>query len=239
MKLQKTTRSSLAKQIIEQLELLIVSGEWRVGERIPPEPELVEQLGVSRNTIREAVQALIHAGILEAKQGDGTYVRSSSPFEAAMLRRLGASSTAEIMEVRSCLEREIASLAAHRRTDADLAIIQKRFEARNQRYDNTELWVQADIDFHLAIAQAAHNSILIDLYKHLSEHIYLTIRPAIDVIEFVEQHTCNHRALVEAIAAQDAKAAEDAVNNLIQTTQNALAHQEKGSAQSEKTNNHF
>lgn len=76
--LQKTNRQTLVEQVALQMESLIESGEWGVGMRIPAEPELMTELNVSRNTLREAIRALIHAGLLKTKQGDGTYVCSSS-----------------------------------------------------------------------------------------------------------------------------------------------------------------
>jgi len=79
--------STLAAQVARQLEDLITSGEWPVGTRIPPESELVARLGLSRNTVREALRSLVHLGMLEARVGDGTYVRAFSELQAPMERR--------------------------------------------------------------------------------------------------------------------------------------------------------
>ncbi|MBW7458333.1 GntR family transcriptional regulator, partial [Paenibacillus sepulcri] len=76
--LQQPTRLTLVEQVARQIEAMIESGDWAVGTRIPAEPELMTQLQVSRNTLREAIRALIHAGLLKTRQGDGTYVSSSS-----------------------------------------------------------------------------------------------------------------------------------------------------------------
>ncbi|MGW5612136.1 FadR/GntR family transcriptional regulator [Streptomyces sp. NPDC003753] len=76
MPLRSAARTNLVDVVIEQVEDLISSGEWPLDSRIPSEPALVEQQGVGRNTVREAVRALVHTGMLEARQGDGTYVRS-------------------------------------------------------------------------------------------------------------------------------------------------------------------
>ena len=78
MPLATTRRTGLVDQVIEQMRKAISSGEWPVGQRIPAEPELVSALGVGRNTVREAVRALAHAGLLEVRQGDGTFVRATS-----------------------------------------------------------------------------------------------------------------------------------------------------------------
>src|SRR5690606_31355336 len=85
----KVGRSSLVDQVAGRMEALIDAGEWPVGERIPTEMELADQFEVSRNTLREAIRALVHAGLLQTRQGSGTYVSSSSVLEAAIRKRVG------------------------------------------------------------------------------------------------------------------------------------------------------
>jgi DNA-binding FadR family transcriptional regulator len=220
--LKKPVRSSLVKQVVEQLAQRIEAGIWLVGERIPAEPDLVEQLGVSRNTLREAVQALIHTGMLEARQGDGTYVRSDSEFGAAMQRRLQRSTVEEILEARYGLEREMARLAALRRTDEDMKVIQESLAQAKQNKSNSEAYVQADLAFHMAVAAATHNNVMIDLYRHMTESVRLSIFSTIAPTSLMDQHSCTHQALVEAIAAQDPDAAEEAARNLILVSQDAF-----------------
>ncbi|RNB90881.1 FadR family transcriptional regulator [Brevibacillus nitrificans] len=223
MSLQKTVRSSLVKQIVEQLAKRVEAGDWKVGERIPPEPELVEQLGVSRNTLREAVQALIHTGMLEARQGDGTYVRSSSEFGAAMQRRLQRSAVFEILEVRYGLEREIARLAALRRSTSDLANIREKLEQAYHVFQDVDAYVRADVAFHIAIAEATKNSVMIDLYKHMTESLHLSVNSTVDLTGHIQTQFKTHAELVEAISIQDPDAAEAAVRNVIEASKAALA----------------
>src|SRR5438445_2767270 len=110
----------LCDEVVAQFEALIASGEWPVGEKIPAEPELVAALGVGRNTVREAVRALAHSGVLEARQGDGTYVRAPSELPAVMRRRVAAAELRSVIEVRRAYETEAARLAATRRTSEDM-----------------------------------------------------------------------------------------------------------------------
>ncbi|MDR7318189.1 FadR/GntR family transcriptional regulator [Brevibacillus nitrificans] len=223
MSLQKTVRSSLVKQIVEQLAKRVETGDWKVGERIPPEPELVEQLGVSRNTLREAVQALIHTGMLEARQGDGTYVRSSSEFGAAMQRRLQRSAVFEILEVRYGLEREIARLAALRRSSSDLANIREKLEQAYRVFQDVDAYVRADVAFHIAIVEATKNSVMIDLYKHMTESLHLSVNSTADLTGHIQTQFKTHAELVEAISIQDPDAAEAAVHSMIEASKAALA----------------
>ncbi|MBU5443229.1 FadR/GntR family transcriptional regulator [Paenibacillus sp. MSJ-34] len=215
MELQKPVRSSLAKQVSSQLESLIESGQWPVGTKIPAEPELVEQLGVSRNTIREAVQALIHAGMLEARQGDGTYVRASNHFEASVLRRLRGSSIADTLEARYCLERECARLAAIRRTPADLERIRACLDKRNEKTEHLDAFVRADVEFHMSIASAAHNDLLYELYLYMNEHLRYAISSTLGNLELLNELTTLHNELYNTIRARDPVAAEKVASDMI------------------------
>lgn len=219
MKLKQATRLTLVEQIVSQMEALIQTGEWPVGKRIPPEPDLVTQLGVSRNTVREAVRALIHAGLLEARQGDGTYVISSSDLGAAFLRHLRRARVEETLEVRYSLEREAARLAALRRTDEDIeklrSLIQQMIRTEDQ---DPDAYLQADVELHQAIVAATHNRVLIDLYKHMSD----ALRASIGVVIHRISLTKTHCELVEAIIAQDAESAEKAARTYIELAQSSL-----------------
>lgn len=200
MPLATMRRTGLVDQVIEQLRGSVTSGEWPVDSRIPTEPELVEALGVGRNTIREAVRALAHCGILEVRQGDGTYVRATSEVSGA-LRRLCGSELREVLQVRRCLEVEGARLAATARTDDDLAELRTlldRLEAI-RRDDDHEAFVRADTDLHFAVVRASHNSVLIELYRGLNEAILASIAASAPH----QAQAYPHRGLVEAVAAGD------------------------------------
>src|SRR3982751_587634 len=112
-------RAGLIEQVIEQLRAQITSAPWAVGERIPTETELSQLTATSRNTVREAVQSLVHAGLLERRQGSGTYVLASSELAGAVSRRVALASNRDVLEVRRALEVGAARLAAARRTDED------------------------------------------------------------------------------------------------------------------------
>src|SRR5690242_13380838 len=162
----------LVDQVIEQLRQSIGSGEWPVGGRIPNETVLVEALGVGRNTVREAVRALAHSGLLEVRQGDGTYVRATSEVSGA-LRRLCGSELREVLQVRRCLEVEGARLAATARTDDDLAEMRALLEDRDVGDD--EQFARADTEFHSAVVRASHNTVLTELYRGLTEVVMASV----------------------------------------------------------------
>ena len=219
MPLRSTPRTNLVDQVIEQLERLISEGEWAVGSKIPAEPLLVEQLDVGRNTVREAVRALVHTGMLEPRQGDGTYVRADSDFGAAVQRRLRRAADLEVYEVRASLERAAARHAAQRRTDEDLRALRAALARRADawRAGDVPAFIDADLSFHRAVVAAAHNGMLAELYEHLGDALRSALRAVVGqpLPDAVRHQSDAHTAIVDAIEAHDAKAAVKAVKTHI------------------------
>ncbi|MCY8452100.1 FadR family transcriptional regulator [Bacillus spizizenii] len=225
--LQKTNRQTLVEQVALQMESLIESGKWGVGMRIPAEPELMNELNVSRNTLREAIRALIHAGLLKTKQGDGTYVCSSSALGVVLKKRISRTDTLQTLEVRYALEREGAHLAAQRRTDdeaRELLLQLQRCEAAAE-LGNIDDFVTADIRLHQSIVKASHNEILIEIYNHIAEALQDSIT-SLTSFEVDTDFLKMHRQLVEAIVGQDADRAVEAVHRYIQESKDVIAVEE-------------
>ncbi|GAA4207843.1 FadR/GntR family transcriptional regulator [Streptosporangium oxazolinicum] len=213
MSLRTAQRASLVDQVIDQLKEQITSNSWQMHAKIPTETVLAEQLGVGRNTVREAVRALTHAGLLECRQGDGTYVRATSELSGAMLRRLRTAEQLEILEVRRALEVEAARLAATRRTDADIAGIEAALAERERAWElgEPDTFVEADLAFHMAVVRATHNLVLIDLYEDFSAALRASITAAGTSLNSTLNSTyIPHEAIARAIAVGDAAAAERA-----------------------------
>jgi DNA-binding FadR family transcriptional regulator len=203
--LATTRRTGLVEQVIGQLRQSVVSGEWPVDTRIPNEPTLSEALGVGRNTVREAVRALAHAGLLEVRQGDGTYVRATSEVSGA-LRRLCGSELREVLQVRRCLEVEGARLAAAARTDEDVAALRRLLQRRDELefVGHDSAFVEADAALHFAVVQASGNAVLTELYRGLTEAVAASVATTSAAHEPRE---IRHGGLIDAIAAQDVEAA--------------------------------
>lgn len=211
MTLRTARRSSLVDQVIAQLRDEIVGGNWPVGAKIPPEPVLAESLGVGRNTVREAVRALTHAGLLESRQGDGTYVRATSELSGAVRRRLERAELIEILEVRRGLEVEAARLAATRRTEADVAAIAVALGRRDAALaaGAHETFVEADLAFHMAVVEATHNRVLTDLYRDFSAALRASIGTAGALLEHTD---VPHGPIAAAVEGGDADAATRATH---------------------------
>ncbi|UKD55275.1 FadR family transcriptional regulator [Amycolatopsis sp. FU40] len=208
MPLATTRRAGLVDQVIDQLREAVTAGEWPIGHRIPTEPELSAQLGVGRNTVREAVRALAHTGILEVRQGDGTYVRATSEVSGA-IRRLCGTELREVLHVRRLLEVEGARLAATARTEEDLAELRVLLNRRDTDWDEGRLddFARSDAEFHQVVVRCGHNGLLLELYRGLMEAITASVASTSDNPEHAEM--IRHRELVEAIDARDAGRAAD------------------------------
>ncbi len=205
MPLATTRRAGLVDQVIEQLRTAVAQGEWPLGERIPTEAELGEQLGVGRNTIREAVRALAHTGLLEVRQGDGTYVRATSEVSGA-IRRLCGDELREVLQVRRTLEAEGARLAALSRTEEEVAelwslLARRETELRERRWED---FARTDAEFHTAVVRAGHNGLLTELHRGLTEVITASVAATSSITPGVGHvPEIGHEGLADAIAKRD------------------------------------
>lgn len=225
MALQVPVRGmTLSAQVTEQVVSLITSGAWPVGTRIPPENTLVDRLGVSRNTVREALRSLVHTGMLEARPGDGTYVLTPSELEAPLVRRARRARLEEAVEVRALLEQQAARLAALRRTDADIRRLRALLERQRKASDADDrtAYAKADADLHRAVVACTRNKFLAEIYEFLGGALKLSVSSDLWDRMLAVEEVRHHAALVEAIAAGKAAAAERAALLLVDTLRKAL-----------------
>ncbi len=212
MPVKRPVRKSLALQVRESMESLIREGEWKVGERIPAEPELMALFQVSHNTLREAVQGLIHAGMLAARPGDGTYVTATDRLGAALDDRLRHEEMARILEARLALEKAIVALAAASRTEADLVRMRAALAACRAREGDG---IDADMAFHATIAEATRNPLLSQFYgvlvDYLRRHFAATLRER----QYDPAALALHDELLVAMERQDAAAAQAVVERIV------------------------
>jgi DNA-binding FadR family transcriptional regulator len=203
LRMTLNARSTLVQQVISQLSEQIRAGEWPVGAKIPTEPQLVELLGVGRNTVREAVRALTHAGVLEGVQGSGTYVRSTDELTGVVARKFGTADLGHTVEVRRALEVEAARLAALRRTPEDLDRLDAALVARDASWQRGEpdAFVEADAELHVAVVAAAHNPMLAELYASVGAAIRASVAAAVGPSLAAGGAGIDHGRLVEAIRA--------------------------------------
>ena len=209
-------RYSLSRQVADTLEKKIEEGDYAIGDRIPTEVELMEIFSVSRNTIREAIQSLTSAGVLEVRQGDGTYVRSSNRFHANMNREFAQVSLEHIQEARNCLEITLAHLACRRHNDEDMEKITTALLRRREMQADDKENTMADLAFHMAIAEAGHNKILLDFYSSISSFLedHIAERKAETSLDWAEIDKM-HEELYLAIKNRDETKANICVQNIL------------------------
>ncbi|HEY3687408.1 MAG TPA: FCD domain-containing protein [Streptosporangiaceae bacterium] len=226
--LSSLRRAPLGEAAAEQLRERIAGGAWAVGDRLPAEPELAASLGVGRSTVREAVRVLVHAGLLETRQGSGTYLRArtaAGPWDARVRR----AEVLEVYEVRQALESHAGALAARRRTAADLDLLdatlarrqELRAKGRDPRVD--PLFVEADLAFHGAVVAAAHNPLLAEMYGWFTDALRgalakLAADPEMAAFDVSDEHA----ELAAAIRAGDPAAAVAATHHNLDATATAL-----------------
>ncbi|MGW0736306.1 FadR/GntR family transcriptional regulator [Streptomyces sp. NPDC002851] len=218
MALQAAGRRSLVDTVVDQLRAQLTGGEWAVGDRIPTEHALAQQLGVGRNTVREAVRVLVHAGLLESRQGQGTFVRSAAD-PAAVLRGMRHAGALDVTEVRVALEAEAARLAAARRDTHDLLRLRAALATLREEGDRD---ADADMAFHMAVVEATHNSAFIEVYRFFSVQVHEVLVNALGDQDMPPVDIDGHEALVAAVEAGDPTAADAAVRELLRVPIEAL-----------------
>lgn len=205
----------LYEQVVEQIEQQILRGNLRHGDRLPTERELAEQFHVSRTVVREAVKALREKGLVQGYQGRGTFITNGTARAVRhslglMMQISAAKSATDLAEVREILEPEIAALAARRATKQDLVAIQRAVAIMDTTLDDADAFVEADLQFHLTLAQATQNPLISTL-----------INPIVDLLREERKRTfkhggaargqAHHKKISDAIMRRDAEAARAAM----------------------------
>jgi len=215
----------LVEAAIERMRQLIASGDWRPGDRLPPEAELSLQLAVSRSSTREAVRALVAARVLDVRRGDGTYVTSLSP--ELLLQGIGVAvelmqedAILDLIEARRVIEPQLTALAAQRADARQLSEIGHYLSLMRAATDQAEL-VQHDSDFHASVARASGNATLAVILIGVSSQTLRTRvwRGLVD--SQAERRTVGeHAAIYAAIEARDPALAAAAALLHVSTTEN-------------------
>jgi GntR family transcriptional repressor for pyruvate dehydrogenase complex len=209
----------LSDRVAAQLQGLVMNNTFRPGEKLPSERELCETLGVSRTVVREAVRSLVVKGLLEVRRGGGTVIRTPDPALVAemmtMMLRTGGSDVAftHVQEVRRLLEVELAGLAAERRDEADLRAMAHQLALMAQHASDPMLWATADVSFHAAIAEAAHNPLYPVLLSSIADMLIEVRRTGIRLPETPAKALRHHNAIFERIEARDRAGARRAMQD--------------------------
>lgn len=216
----KTIRRPLVvEEITDIFKEKLISGELKSGDKLPSESQLMEQIGVGRTALREAIKMLSALGVIDVRQGDGSYIvegassATMNPLVFAIL--LEAGMNLEILELRTLLEVGYCQLAAEKALPEDIELIKKAardFEEKTRSNDrDIDELTKADLEFHFSIVNATHNPMVILISRAVEELFFSSIRSTISRIEGRRWGVKGHRNIINAIEEKDANQIRQAV----------------------------
>ena len=195
--------------VMDKILEFVTTGDYKPGDRLPPENFFTERFNVSRVTVRESIKKLSSMGVVTVKHGQGTFVNKISPSTLMLqlypLMMLNKSDLGQLYDARICLESGIAGLAAKNRTQEDLDKLNGLVPLMNEciKDVNVERYNQLDMEFHTLIGNAAKNDILLMMYKMLNEVRKRGILISNRTLEAITQSIQVHATLLKAIEQQD------------------------------------
>lgn len=223
--IRKIVRDGVSDQVYVQLKENIIQGVWQPGLKIPSENQLVSLFGVSRASIRMAIQRMITLGLLESRVGDGTYVRAFTPgayVNELVSLGLRPQHQIEIMEFRKALETEALKLAVERATDEDLAELEAIHIRAREAFKNLDLetYFREDLQFHTQIFKMSKNSIFATAVQTLSDvffpHFYSVAKDFFETSAVPSDEADKHTTIVKALKRRDARGCVRAYTKLIE-----------------------
>src|SRR5437660_1115369 len=218
-KLVRTSR--LYEQIVKQIEESILKGALKPGDQLPAERDLAQQFGVSRTAVREAVKTLREKGLVESYSGRGTFITNgtSQAIKQSLdfMMRIGQQDgLAQLAEVRQILEPEIAALAASRVQEQHLAMMREAVAVMDEALRDPDAYIEADLDFHLSLAEAAENPIILSLIDSIVGLLREQRLRIFYVDGGPERGQFHHKRILEAVERHDADGARDAMRAHLQ-----------------------
>jgi GntR family transcriptional repressor for pyruvate dehydrogenase complex len=209
----KTVRSSrLYEQIVKQIEDSVLKGVLKPGDQLPAERELAEQFGVSRTAVREAIKALTEKGLVESYSGRGTFITNGTSHAIRqsldLIMRIGqAEGSSHLAEVRDILEPEIAALAAARAEEQHLESLRQAVNVMDASRQDADAFIEADLDFHLALAEAAANPLILSLIDSIVGLLREQRMRIFQTEGGPERGQYHHRRILKAVENRDGEKA--------------------------------
>jgi len=218
-KLVRTSR--LYEQILQQIEDAILKGTLKPGDQLPAERELAQQFGVSRTAVREAVKALREKGLVEAYSGRGTFVTDGTSQAVRqsldLMMKIGQpEGSTHLAEVRAILEPEIAALAAIRAEEQDIAAMREAVAVMDRSRSDGDAFIEADLDFHLSLAEAAANPLILSLIDSIVGLLREQRMRVFKVKGGPERGQVHHKRILEAVERRDSEKAREAMRAHLQ-----------------------
>ena len=209
--LKPIKKESVGSQVFRQLRDQVLRRAWPPGTKLPSEHELSRTMDVSRVSIREGIQRLVSLGILETRHGEGTFVselKAETYFNALIpLLALDETDIFHVLEYRLILEKGSAALAAQRATEQDIADLEAGYERMVQHQGNVAEFARADLEFHLILAKATGNSVMVKVNNVLRSVLGISMENIVSTLG-MKDGLHYHRLLIDAVRAHDRERAE-------------------------------
>jgi GntR family transcriptional repressor for pyruvate dehydrogenase complex len=217
-------KTNLVDLVIQRVEEWIRGGELHSGDRLPSTQSMVEEFGVSRSVVREALAKLEALDVVEIHHGKGAYVSHLAvDVLLGQLIRLGDSDQSQLLpyvwEARKIIEIEVASIAARRRTEEDIYNLEHALQEMEKQVDAGQLGVEADESFHMIMTQASHNPVLVKMVLGISELLRDSRRASLSPVERRKTSIQEHWNILRAVKAQDESAAKLAMKTHIENNE--------------------
>ncbi len=213
--------SRLYEQIVQQIEESILKGAFKTGDQLPAERELAEQFGVSRTAVREAVKALREKGLVEAYPGRGTFITNGTSQAIRqsldLMVKIGQpEGSTQLVEAREILEPEIAALAATRAEEQHLVAMRDAIAVMDRARQDPDAFIEADLDFHLSLAEAAANPIILSLIDSIVGLLREQRMRIFYVDGGPERGQFHHKCILEAVERREPEKAREAMRAHLQ-----------------------
>lgn len=217
------SRSSIVEQIIDEIKEAVLEGQLSRGDKLPSENILAEMFGVSRGPIREALTALRVAGVLEAKQGDGTRIRERIPLSPMAPLLFGLllqeGSPVEAFELREMLEIGTLEIVMDKVKEADFEKMQKTIKELKadlkESITDSKLLAHHNLDFHYAFAKATHNELIVELTQAFWEVFSFSIQKSMQRKKDIQRAIKNHTAILQALKKKDINKGKEAIKQAV------------------------
>lgn len=217
-------RRSVGEMVYQQLMERISSGEWKDGDKIPSENELCESMQVGRNTVRQAIQKLSALGIVEARQGEGTFVKKiDTGFYVNILIPsvfLGEQDQIKLFEFEKCIQNGAVVVACNRASDEELKNLGERLE-KMRTAQTARIFNETDIDFHVYLAEITHNEMLHKSMQIVKSMLMSGLESIVDVYG-MNSSIMAHEQILNALLTRDGAAAYECMNKHMDDIQKKL-----------------
>jgi GntR family transcriptional regulator, transcriptional repressor for pyruvate dehydrogenase complex len=223
---QQIRRVKLKDQVADMLLDMISSGDYGAGDRLPPERILVEQIGVSRTVVREALNLLETRGLIRIEHGRGAVVSANGAHalhnNLGFLLRMQPGALWELMEMRKALEVEVAGLAAERANAEDIATMRAKLDRMREKIDAPEGYVEADVGFHEMLTRSARNRVILMMMEPIVDLLLASRRMTGSKEANAKRALRAHEAIVKKVEAKDVEGARREMRKHMMTTEHDM-----------------